>query len=85
MGYFADELGGFFADELGFHDPVKAAMHAVMIQGGYSTPVREAFRMLKGGGANRERALAWLTARGYDPDGPEDTALAREADEARKK
>lgn len=29
--YFADEMGGYFADPEGFHDPEKAARHAVMI------------------------------------------------------
>lgn len=83
MSYFADEMDGFFADEQGFRDPQKAAMHAVMIQGGFSTPVREAYRMMRDDGVMRERAVAWLTANGYDPEGPEDAALARKAQEER--
>jgi hypothetical protein len=63
--YFANELGGYFADEQGFRDPEKAAQHAVMIQGGFSTPLREAGRMIEDGGVGRERARAWLAAHGY--------------------
>lgn len=62
---FADELGGYFADEHGFRDPDKAAQHAVSVQGGFSTPKREAARMLRGGGVGAERARAWMAARGY--------------------
>lgn len=82
-GYFADEMGGLFADEAGFRDPEKAAMHAVIIQGGYTTPVREAYRMIKDGGVHRDRAVAWLAASGYDPQAPEDEALAAEAGRGR--
>jgi hypothetical protein len=64
-GHFADELNGYFADRQGFHDPDKAARHAVMIQGGYSTPLREAARMIKDGGVHAERARAWMEAHGY--------------------
>lgn len=63
--YFADELNGYFADRQGFHDPKRAAEHAVMIQGCYSTPLREAGRMIKDGGVSAERARAWLAAHGY--------------------
>lgn len=63
--YFADELGGYFADELGFRDPEKAAEHAVMIQGGFSTPSREAARMIADGGVGAERARAWMAEKGY--------------------
>lgn len=66
-------------DELGFRGPEQAAFHAVCIQGGYSTPVREAYRMLHDGDVSRERAVRWLIAKGHDPDGPEEEALAREA------
>jgi hypothetical protein len=63
--YFADELNGYFADEHGFHNPEKAAAHAVIIQNGFSTPLREAGRMIRDGGIHAERARAWLTANGY--------------------
>jgi hypothetical protein len=63
--YFADELGGYFADEQGFHDPEKAARHACTIQGGFSTALREAARMIKDGGVSAERAREWMTANGY--------------------
>jgi hypothetical protein len=58
-------MGGYFADEQGFRDPDKAAQHAVIIQGGYSTPLREAARMIKDGGVGAERARAWMDANGY--------------------
>jgi hypothetical protein len=64
-GYFADEMNGYFADESGFHDPDKAAQHAVIIQGGFSTPRREAARMIKDGGVHEERARTWMTKYGF--------------------
>jgi DhnA family fructose-bisphosphate aldolase class Ia len=67
MSYFADEVDGYFADEHGFRDPVKAAEHAVIVQGGSTTPVREAYRMLKDGPVSAQRATAWLRANGYNP------------------
>jgi hypothetical protein len=63
--YFADEMNGYFADEQGFHDPVRAAQHATVVQGGSARPLREAGRMIKDGGIHAERARAWLTANGY--------------------
>lgn len=63
--YFADELDGYFADEQGFLDPYKAAQHAIVIQEGFSTPLREAGRMIRDGGIHAERARAWLTVHGY--------------------
>lgn len=63
--YFADEMNGYFADEQGFHDPDKAAAHAVVIQGGFSTALREAARMITEGGVHEERARTWMTAHGY--------------------
>jgi hypothetical protein len=66
--FFADEMNGFFADRDGFHDPEKAAAHAVIIQGGFSTPLREAARMISDGGISAERARAWLAAKGYTDD-----------------
>jgi hypothetical protein len=65
MAYFADEMNGYFADEQGFHDPEKAAAHAVVVQGGFSTPLREAARMIADGGVHEERARAWMAAHGY--------------------
>lgn len=63
--YFADERNGYYADRDGFHDPEKAAEHARDIQGGFSTALVEAERMIKDGGVARERATAWLAAHGY--------------------
>jgi hypothetical protein len=65
VSYFADELGGYFADEQGFHDPQKAAEHAVVVQLGFSTPLREAARMIADGGVHEQRARAWMAAKGY--------------------
>lgn len=45
-----------------FWDPEGAAFHAVCVQGGFSTPKREAARMLLDGGVSEQRALAWMTA-----------------------
>jgi hypothetical protein len=59
-----------FGDEHGFLNPEKAAMHATVIQGGYSTPPIEAYRMIHDGGAGAERARAWLDAHGLDPGDP---------------
>ena len=47
-----------------------AAAHAVMVQGGYSTPPIEAYRMIRDGGVAAERALAWLAEVGLDPADP---------------
>ena len=69
--YFADELNGYFADRQGFHDPEKAAQHAIMIQNGFSTPLREAGRMIKDGGVGAERARAWLAANGHTEEDAE--------------
>lgn len=68
MSYFADELGGYFADEQGFHDPEKAAQHAVSVQNGFTTPLREAARMIEDGGVSAERARAWMAAHNYTDD-----------------
>jgi hypothetical protein len=59
-----------FCDEHGFISPEMAAAHAVMVQGGYSTPPVEAYRMLRDGGVAAERALAWLEKYGLDPADP---------------
>jgi hypothetical protein len=47
-------------DEHGFTDPEAAAFHACMVQGGFSTPEREAARMLLDGGIAGDRARAWM-------------------------
>ena len=57
-------------DEHGFLSPVWAAIHASVIQGGFSTPPIEAYRMIHDGGVGAERALAWLAEHGLDPDDP---------------
>lgn len=62
--YFADEMNGYFADKFGFLDPDKAAQHACIVQGGFSTPLREAGRMIADGGAGADRARAWLADKG---------------------
>lgn len=71
--YFAGEMDGYFADRQGFHDPAKAAAHAMIIQGGFSTPLREAARMIKDGGVSAERARAWMTKFGYTDNDLEDS------------
>ena len=59
-----------FADEHGFLDPVTAAGHAVIVQGGFSSPPIEAHRMLRDGGIGAQRALAWMEKYGLDPADP---------------
>lgn len=59
-----------FSDEHGFLDPEKAAAHAIVVQGGYTTPPIEAYRMLADGGIGAERARAWLEGHGLDLDDP---------------
>jgi hypothetical protein len=61
---------GPFGDEDGFYTPESAAAHAVDVQGGFSTPPIEAFRMIRDGGIAAERAVAWLSFHGLDPDDP---------------
>jgi hypothetical protein len=51
-------------DEHGFIGPEEAAFHAMFEQGGFSTPKREAARMLLDGGVGEQRALAWMTDKG---------------------
>jgi hypothetical protein len=65
-----EPFGPPFCDEHGFKSPVMAAAHAVMVQGGFSTPPVEAYRMIRDGGVMRERALAWLAEAGLDPGDP---------------
>jgi hypothetical protein len=59
-----------FGDEYGFLDPERAAAHATIVQGGFSTPPIEAYRMIRDGGVGAERARTWLAAHGLDPDDP---------------
>lgn len=59
-----------FRDEDGFLSPEKAALHAAIVQGGYTTPPIEAYRMIHDGGIAAERARAWLIERGLDPADP---------------
>lgn len=59
-----------FMDEHGFLGPEAAAAHACIVQGGFSTPPIEAYRMIRSGGVDQERALAWLTEHGLDPEDP---------------
>lgn len=65
----------------GFASPEEAAAHAIVIQGGFSTPAREARRMLRDGGQAAAIARVWLTDHrltvdGEDEPGPDDTAAA---------
>jgi hypothetical protein len=59
-----------YGDEFGFLDPVRAAMHAKFVQGGYSTAPVEAYRMIRDGRTAEVRARAWLAGQGLDPDDP---------------
>lgn len=59
------EWNGYFTDQHGFRDPEKAAEHACTVQGGYSSPLIEAGRMLRDGGIAAERARAWMDSKGY--------------------
>jgi hypothetical protein len=57
--------------------PELAALHAVTVQGGFSTPAREARRMLRdaqraGDGEYEARVAAWLDERGLSHDGDEE-------------
>lgn len=62
-------MSGMFTDENGyFADPEKAAMHAVIVQGGFSTPKREAARMILDGGIHAERARLWMDRQGLTDD-----------------
>lgn len=59
-----------FRDEHGFKDPEAAAAHARLIQGGFSTPPVEAYRMVHDGGVQKGRALVWMEKHGLDPNDP---------------
>jgi hypothetical protein len=72
----------FFDDEGYFRSPELAAMHAIVIQGGYSTPAREARRMIRDGGKGAIMAREWLADRGLAVDGdaePPETGAAHSA------
>jgi hypothetical protein len=45
-----------------FRGPEEAAFHACVVQHGFSTPRREAARMLLDGGIHAQRARDWMTA-----------------------
>jgi hypothetical protein len=61
--------GGLFQDAAGiFYNPDAAAQHAVIVQGGFSTPLREAARMIRDGGVSEQRAREWMTENGYTDD-----------------
>jgi hypothetical protein len=58
--------GGLFKDADGiFYDPDAAAQHAIIVQGGFSTPLREAGRMIRDGGVSGQRAREWMAENGY--------------------
>jgi hypothetical protein len=50
----------FFDDDGCFLGPEEAAAHAILVQGGFTTPEIEAERMIRDGGVSAERARAWL-------------------------
>ena len=59
-----------YMDEHGFFDPERAAHHACVVQGGFSTPPIEAYRMIADGGVAEERARKWLVSQGLDQEDP---------------
>jgi hypothetical protein len=73
-----DQRGGIYTDADGrFRSPEAAAAHAIHVQGGFSTPAREARRMLADavrGGDAQEAAMAreWLEIRGLSLEGDEE-------------
>lgn len=77
FGAPGDQL--FFDDKGRFISPELAALHAVQVQHGYSTPARECRRMLadarRQADAEHEAMCAeWLTARGLSLDGDDEPA-----------
>jgi hypothetical protein len=66
----APAMNPMFGDEHGFRDPEAAAAHAIVVQGGFSTPPVEAYRMIRDGGVGAERARAWLAEHDLDPEDP---------------
>lgn len=62
-----------FTDEHGyFLSPEHAATHATVVQGGFTTPAREARRMVKDGGRGAEIGREWLLSRGLPIDGDDE-------------
>lgn len=53
----------YFKDGV-FRSPEMAAMHAIVEQGGFSTPENEARRMIRDGGRSAEIGRAWLADHG---------------------
>lgn len=62
----------FFNPDGTFKTPEMAAFHAIHVQGGFSTPAREARRIVRDGQSNAAMAAAWLTERGLSLDGEEE-------------
>ncbi len=61
--------GGLYQDADGyFYSPEAAAAHAIMVQGGFSSPEREAARMIADGGRSAEIARAWLAEKGISEE-----------------
>lgn len=58
----------YFHPDGSFRSPELAAEHAVLVQGGFSTPAIEAERMLRDGGLGALVARRWLDAHN-PPDG----------------
>jgi hypothetical protein len=56
-------------DDGRFYGPEEAAFHACYVQGGFSTPEREAARMLLDGGVSEQRARDWMAAKGLAEEG----------------
>lgn len=55
-----DAGASFFDDDGYFLGPEEAAAHAILVQGGFTTPEIEAERMIRDGGVSADRARAWL-------------------------
>lgn len=67
---YAAMCEALYRDEHGFLGPEAAAAHVYLVQGGFSTPPIEAYRMIRDGGVHAERALAWLSEVGLDAADP---------------
>jgi hypothetical protein len=62
-------MPGLFTDDDGyFRSPVMAAAHATLVQGGTTTPEREAARMIRDGGRSGQIARAWMKRNGLTED-----------------
>lgn len=55
-------------DDGRFNGPEEAAFHACFIQDGFSTPKREAARMIRDGGVSAQRAREWMAREGLTDD-----------------